>query len=136
MRLEIYLCLIGVIFAMAGISTIAPRCCALKFVESGIIINFEEPKHKEEYSDEPELNGTYRLISPDQVYNDDLPVECRKGFKVVSIQDHALDILATPVSTRRMETWMTNFASRQLIPVLRIPFHSARFNINKYFLFN
>ena len=136
MRLGNNLCLIGVIFAMAGISTIDPQCCALKFVESGIIINFEEPKHKEEYSDEPELNGTYRLISPDQVYNDDLPVECRKGFKVVSIQDHALDILATPVSTRRMETWMTNFASRQLMPVIRLPFHSARFNINKYFLFN
>ena len=136
MRLEIYLCLIGVIFAMAGISTIDPQCCALKFVESGIIINFEEPKHKEEYSDEPELNGTYRLISADQVYNDDLPVECRKGFKVVSIQDHALDILATPVSTRRMETRMTNFASRELIQAIRLHFHSARFNNNKCLLFN
>jgi hypothetical protein len=41
MRLEIYLCLIGVIFAMAGISTIDPRCCALKFVSAGILIIFE-----------------------------------------------------------------------------------------------
>eukprot|EP00090_Calanus_glacialis_P008789 TRINITY_DN1712_c0_g1_i1.p1 TRINITY_DN1712_c0_g1~~TRINITY_DN1712_c0_g1_i1.p1 ORF type:complete len:250 (-),score=61.43 TRINITY_DN1712_c0_g1_i1:163-828(-) len=45
---------------MAGISTIDPRCCALKFVSS----------------DEPELNGTYRLIPENEVYNDDLPEEC------------------------------------------------------------